>query len=811
MRVLVTGASGFLGGRLAEMLVERGDSVRVLARPTSDLSHLAALRPEVVHGSLEDSASLEKAVQGVAIVYHCAALSFDWGAWERFDAANVAGVENLALAASRSDSLERFVHVSSSDVYGYPRRPCDESGPLVDTGLPYNRSKVLGERILWRYHAERKLPLTVVRPVTIYGPRSKDIVVEVVKMIRSGSMAVVDGGHVPAGLVFVDDVAAALIAAARSPAALGQAYNVRAGGNETWRDYVNALADGLGARRPWLSLPSALALRVAHALESLHRLLRARGRPLLTRHSVLLLCRDQAFPTGKLQADLACAPTVGFVEGIERTLRWLRSHHSARWGRGDPPVSSAQPPRTPAPMDAPSNAAISAARPPRPMGTRDPAEIASRVVSDAPPSVGSSSIFRQAQRGGRMDVFEKCSDLHPAVELMNAGFQAFFRVQQSQPDAEVVVDGRRMIMLGSNNYLGLAADPRVKRAAIEAIEKWGAGTTGSRLLNGTLELHGDLEKRLARFLRRDAAIFFTSGYMANVGAISSLAARGEFVIIDRHAHASIVDGARLSYAEVRRFRHNDVRDLERVLESCGDAGKLVAVDGVYSMDGEIAPLPRIIEACRKYGARLLVDDAHGFGVLGRGGRGTAEHFGLEGEVDVIVGTTSKSLPAVGGFAAGDQPVIDYLRYGTTNRPFVFAASPPPAVVAAVRAALAILEEEPMLRRKLETTTRRVLHALRGMGFDVGRSQTPIVPITVGSIERTFDMWKRLNEEGVFVNVVLPPAVPAGGCLIRMTLTASHTDEQIDRVLAALEHIGAELGIIPDRRGVSDVRPVKRAG
>jgi 8-amino-7-oxononanoate synthase len=400
-----------------------------------------------------------------------------------------------------------------------------------------------------------------------------------------------------------------------------------------------------------------------------------------------------------------------------------------------------------------------------------------------------------------MDVFDQCSQLHPVMELMNAGFNVYYRVLQSEPDAETVVDGRRMIMLGSNNYLGLASHPRVKAAAHAALERYGAGTTGSRVLNGTLEIHTDLERRIARFLRRDASLFYTSGYMANLGVVSALAGRGDVVVVDKHAHASIVDGARLSFAEVKRFRHNDVQDLRRVLESCGDAGKLVAIDGVYSMEGEIAPLNRIVEVCREQGARLVLDDAHGLGVLGRDGRGTAEHFGLEDQVDVIVGTTSKALPAVGGFAAGNQEVIDYLRYSTSNRPFVFAASPPPAAVAAVRAALEIVEREPGLRRRLWDTTRRVLHALRGMGFDTGRSQTPIVPITVGTIERTFAMWKRLSEEGIFVNVVLPPAAPAGGCLIRMSLTAAQTDEQIDRVLAVLERTGAELGVIPDRLGV----------
>ncbi len=410
-----------------------------------------------------------------------------------------------------------------------------------------------------------------------------------------------------------------------------------------------------------------------------------------------------------------------------------------------------------------------------------------------------------------MDLFDKCSQLHPVVELMNAGFNAYYRVQQSPPDAEVVVEGRRMIMLGSNNYLGLASDPRVKRAAVEAVEAWGAGTTGSRVLNGTLEVHTDVERRLARFLRRDAAVFYTSGYMANLGTISSLAVRGDCVVVDRHAHASIVDGAKLSYAEVKRFRHNDVKDLERVLESCAPSGTLVAIDGIYSMTGEIAPLPRIVEACRRHGARLLVDDAHGLGVLGRDGRGTVEHFGLEDEVDVIVGTASKAIPAVGGFAAASQQVIDFLRLSATNRPFFFATSPPAGALAAVRVALDLIEQEPALRRRLWASTRRFLHALRGMGFDTGYSQTPIVPITVGTIERTFEMWKGLTDEGIFVNVVLPPAVPAGACLIRMTLTAGHTDAQIDRVIDSLERNGTRLGIIGGSGVREEEAPVKIAG
>jgi 8-amino-7-oxononanoate synthase len=409
-----------------------------------------------------------------------------------------------------------------------------------------------------------------------------------------------------------------------------------------------------------------------------------------------------------------------------------------------------------------------------------------------------------------MDLFERCQEIPFGKQLEAAGFSAYYRVLQSGPDAEVVVEGRRLLMLGSNNYLGLASHPRVKRAAQDAIETWGTGTTGSRVLNGTLDLHLQVESRLARFLRREAALFFTSGYMANLGIISGLAHRGDVVVVDRLAHASIMDGCRLSGAEVRRFRHNDPQDLRRVLATTEGKPTLVAIDGVYSMEGDIAPLPRIVDACREHGARLIVDDAHGLGVLGRDGRGTAEHFGLEDQVDLIVGTTSKSLPAVGGFAAADQHVIDYLRYALVNRPFIFAASAPPAAVAAVTEALSVLEGEPGLRRRLWAHTRRVHHALRGMGLDIGATQTPIVPVRVGTVEQTFEIWKQLTAEGIFVNVVLPPGVPAGGCLIRMTLTAHLEDAQVDHLIEAMARVAERL-----RAGPTGVREdevaVKRAG
>jgi len=407
-----------------------------------------------------------------------------------------------------------------------------------------------------------------------------------------------------------------------------------------------------------------------------------------------------------------------------------------------------------------------------------------------------------------MDVFAKCSQTPLARQLKDEGFDAFYRVLQSVPETEVVVEGRPLIMLGSNNYLGLANHPRVKRAAAEAALQWGAGTTGSRCLNGTLDLHDQLERRLARFLDRDAAIFYTSGYMTNLGVISSLAQKGDVVVVDKRVHGSIMDACRLSTAEMRRFRHNDAADLARVLEGCGEAGALVAIDGVYSMDGDLAALPAIVRVCREHGARLIMDDAHGLGVLGKTGRGTAEHFHLEDEVDVIVGTTSKALPGLGGFAAAEQRVIDYMRYHQINRPFILATSPPPAVLAAVGEALSLVEEEPALRKRLWAITDRVLRSLRAMGFDTGETQTPIVPVLVGAVERTFAMWKALTEEGLFVNVVLPPAVPVSRCLIRMTFTASMTDAQVDHVLDALERVGQRLGVIA---GAPPVARERQAG
>lgn len=392
-----------------------------------------------------------------------------------------------------------------------------------------------------------------------------------------------------------------------------------------------------------------------------------------------------------------------------------------------------------------------------------------------------------------MDLFEKCRKYTAAKEVMAAGFYPYFHVVESEQNPEVVVHGRKMIMLGSNNYLGLTSHPKVKEAAIEAIKKYGSGCAGSRFLNGTLEIHVTLEDKLARFFRKEAALTFSTGYQTNLGIISSIAGKDDVLVLDKLDHASIIDACRLSFAEVKKFKHSDMGSLEYILKKCGDRGKLVVVDGVYSMEGDIAPLPDIVKLCKKYGARLMVDDAHGIGVLGRSGRGTAEHFGLEHEVDIIMGTYSKSMASIGGFVAADEDVIHYMKH--TSRPLIFSASPPPASVASVIAALDIIDQEPERRDRLWKNTAMMMKAFTQLGFETGPTETPIIPILVGEMERAFMMWKLLFEEGVFVNPVAPPAVQQGRCMIRTSYMATHTEEMLNRVLGILEKAGKKLGLI----------------
>ena len=392
-----------------------------------------------------------------------------------------------------------------------------------------------------------------------------------------------------------------------------------------------------------------------------------------------------------------------------------------------------------------------------------------------------------------MDLFEKCRKYTAAKEVMAAGFYPYFRMVQSEQSPEVIVEGKKMIMLGSNNYLGLTSHPKVKQAAIDAIRKYGSGCAGSRFLNGTLDIHVELENKLASFFRKDAALTFSTGYQTNLGIISSLAGKDDVVIIDKLDHASIIDACRLSFADVRKFKHSDMGSLEFVLKECGDRCKLVVVDGVYSMEGDIAPLPDIVALCRKYGARLMVDDAHGIGVLGATGRGTAEHFGLEQGVDIIMGTYSKSMASIGGFVAADEDVIHFMKH--TSRPLIFSASPPPASVASVIAALDIIDQEPERRAQLWKNTDKMMKAFKHMGFDTGVSATPIIPLLMGEMDRAFMMWKTLSDEGVFVNPVVPPATMPGRCLIRTSYMATHTEAMLDQVLDVLQRAGKKLGVI----------------
>jgi 8-amino-7-oxononanoate synthase len=393
-----------------------------------------------------------------------------------------------------------------------------------------------------------------------------------------------------------------------------------------------------------------------------------------------------------------------------------------------------------------------------------------------------------------MDVFEKCDKVNEQIrEVFERGYYFYFRKLESPQDAEVVVNGKRVIMIGSNNYLGLTNHPRVKQAAIRAIEKFGSGCAGSRFLNGTLEIHVELEEKLARFFRKEAALVFATGYQTNLGAISTLVGRNDVAIIDKYDHASIIDGCRLSFGQVKKYRHNDMKDLERTLEGIKGKGRLIVVDGVFSMEGDIADLPNIVKLAKTYGARVMVDDAHGVGVLGEGGRGTAEHFGLEHEIDLIMGTYSKSLAAIGGFVVGAQDVINYIKH--TGRSMIFSASLPPALVASVSEALDIIEEQPQLRTQLWKNTHRMLKGYKELGYDTGTSETPIVPVIIKDNWKTYEMCKRLFEEGVFVNPVISPAVPPGRELLRTSYMATHTEGQLTRVLEAFQKVGKEMRLI----------------
>jgi 8-amino-7-oxononanoate synthase len=393
-----------------------------------------------------------------------------------------------------------------------------------------------------------------------------------------------------------------------------------------------------------------------------------------------------------------------------------------------------------------------------------------------------------------MDLFQKCKEFKAAREVMAKGFYPYFNPISSGADTEVIINGKKIIMIGSNNYLGLTNHPRVKLAAIEAVDKYGSGCTGSRFLNGTLDIHEELERRLARFMRKEAALAFSTGFQTNLGTISSLVGKRDYMITDRSDHASIVDGCRLSFGKVLKFKHNDMSDLERVLSSCDkEGGKMVIVDGVFSMEGDIANLPEIVKLAKKHDARVMVDDAHAIGVLGENGRGTAEHFGLDDEVDLVMGTFSKSFASIGGFIAGTDEVIHYIKHFA--RALIFSASMPPSAVATCLAALDIIETEPERRERLWKITHRMQREYKNMGFNIGATQTPIIPIYIGDDMKCFEFWKMLFDEGIFTNPIISPGVPPGSQLLRTSYTATHTNEQMDKVLEVFERVGKKMGVI----------------
>jgi 8-amino-7-oxononanoate synthase len=393
-----------------------------------------------------------------------------------------------------------------------------------------------------------------------------------------------------------------------------------------------------------------------------------------------------------------------------------------------------------------------------------------------------------------MDIFNKCGAYTEAKDVMATGLYPYFIPLEKNEGTEAIIDGHRLIMCGSNNYLGLTIHPKVRQAAMDAIQKYGTSCTGSRFLNGTLEMHERLERELAEWVGKESALVFSTGMQTNLGVISSLIGRMDVAVMDKGDHASIVDGARLSYGSIERFQHNDPAHLERVLKSIPeDRGKLVVVDGLYSMEGDIADLPAIVPLCQKYGARLMVDDAHAMGVLG-GGRGTAAHFGMSGEVDLVMSTFSKSFASLGGFVAGDEVVIHYIKHNA--RALIFSASMPPAATAAALAALEVMREEPERVKALERNSSLMHKGFKELGFDTGHSVTPIIPIIIGDNERTLRTWKMLFENGVFVNPVLCPATPPGRQLLRTSYMATHTEEQLNRVLEVFAKVGREMGLIP---------------
>jgi 8-amino-7-oxononanoate synthase len=393
-----------------------------------------------------------------------------------------------------------------------------------------------------------------------------------------------------------------------------------------------------------------------------------------------------------------------------------------------------------------------------------------------------------------MGLLDKVHSFRVARELQEKGLYHYFRVIESAQENRVRINGRDVIMLGSNNYLGLTNHPRVKEAAQRAIDRYGSGCAGSRFLNGTLDIHVELEDKLAQLVGKEAALVFSTGLMVNQGTIYSLVGRNDTVLVDRSDHASIFDGCRLSFGNTRKYLHNDMDSLEYTLKACEGNGKLIVVDGVFSMEGDLANVPQIVELAEKYDAVVMVDDAHGIGVMGERGRGTVNHFKLTDRVHLIMGTFSKSLASVGGFIASDAETIHYIKH--IARSMIFSASMPPGSVASVSAAVDVMLEEEWRREALWHNTRIMHERLEDAGFDTAHSATPIIPAVVGEDLLAFQMCRRLLEEGVYVNPIISPAVEKGKALIRLSLMATHTEDEIHQAMDKMVLVGRELGVIP---------------
>jgi 8-amino-7-oxononanoate synthase len=396
--------------------------------------------------------------------------------------------------------------------------------------------------------------------------------------------------------------------------------------------------------------------------------------------------------------------------------------------------------------------------------------------------------------GDNLPLLSKARQYHDAERARAAGLYPYFRPISSAQDTEVSLNGKRVIMLGSNSYLGLTNNQEVKEAAKEAVEKYGSGCAGSRFLNGTLDIHLELEQELAALVRKEAALLFSTGFQTNLGVISALVGKRDYVIVDKEDHASIVDGGLLCFGQMLRFVHNDMASLEARLEQCDPgAGKLIAVDGVFSMGGDICDLPNIVRLAETHGAVIMIDDAHAIGVLGHQGAGTAQHFGLTDHVQIVMGTFSKSLASLGGFVASDKSTIEYLKHHA--RALIFSASISPANTAAALASLQIMKREPERLARLWKNTTTMTDGLHALGFDTGGCETPIIPVRVGHMDVCFKFCKRLEEEGIFVNPIVPPAVAPNETLLRVSLMATHTDSQIAFALEKFGVLGRECGVI----------------